>query len=161
MQTLYEQQAAQVKHEVFLEQQAAQLGAQVPPAGQQQSAILEREHTIFEEMFLQSISNWTSTAATARPGSSRLAEPWQDRVAFLIKTGSRASQQRGAIQLLTWLSGVKNFVLVGDKPAGKLRLGRLGDTETVQALQLLQWLLMGENVLTVLAVVHRALLVEA
>ena len=89
-----------MRHEVFLEQQAAQLGAQVPSAGQQQPPPSEREHTVFEEMFLHSISNWTSTAATARGGSSRLAEPWQDRVAFLIKTGSRASQQRGAILLL-------------------------------------------------------------
>ena len=129
-QTLYEQQAAQVKHEVILKQQGAQLGAQMPPAGQQQPAPLQQEHTVFEEMFLRSISNWTSTAATAQGGSSRLAEPWQDRVAFLIKTGSRASQQRGAILLLTWLSGVKNFVFVGDKPGGEHRLGRRKDTET-------------------------------
>ena len=128
-QTLYEQQAAQVHHEMLLEQQGGQLGAQTPPAGQ--PIPLEREHTVFEEMFLRSISNRTSTAATAQGGSSRLAEPWQDRVAFLIKTGSRASQQRGAILLLTWLSGVKNFVFVGDKPGGEHRLGGLEDTETV------------------------------
>ena len=49
-------------------------------------------------------------------------------MAFLIKTGSHASQQRGAILLLTWLSGVKNCVFVGDKPVGEKRLGSLGDT---------------------------------
>ena len=111
-----------------MEQQAAQLGALVPPAGQQPPALLEREHTVFEEMFLRSINNQTSTAPTVQAGSSRLAEPWQDRVAFLIKTGSLAAQQRGAIQLLTWLSGVKNFVFVGNKPGGGHRLGSLGDT---------------------------------
>ena len=56
------------------------------PAGQQQPAPLTREQTGFEEMFLRSISNQTSTAPTAHAGSSRLAEPWQDKVAFLVKT---------------------------------------------------------------------------
>ena len=130
-QTHYEQLTAQGTLEVFLEQRAAQLGAHVPPAGQQQSAPLERELTVFEEMFLRSISNQTSTAPPAQAGSRRLAEPWQNRVAFLIKTGSLAAQQRGGIQLLTWLSGVKNFVLVGNKPKGGHRLGRLRDIETV------------------------------
>ena len=38
-----------MNHEVFLEQQAAQLGTQMPPAGQQQPAYFEQEHTAFEE----------------------------------------------------------------------------------------------------------------
>ena len=41
------------------------------------------------------------------------------RVAFLVKTGSKAAQQRGAIQVLTWLAGVKNFIMVGEEPGGQ------------------------------------------
>ena len=40
-------------------------------------------------------------------------EGWQDDFAFLVKTGSLTAQSRVPIQLLTFLSGIQNFILVG------------------------------------------------
>ena len=57
-------------------------------------------------------------------------------VAFLTNTSRCASQQQGPIQLLTWLSGVKNSVFLGAKPGHEHNLGHSKDTETAD-LQLL------------------------
>ncbi len=48
-----------------------------------------------------------------------LAEAWQDDFAFLIKTGSLTAQSRVPMQLLTFLSRIKNYILVGAEPGAR------------------------------------------
>lgn len=48
--------------------------------------------------------------------SAVLAEPWQADYAFLIKTGCLTAQRRVPMQLLTFLSGIRDFILIGAEP---------------------------------------------
>lgn len=52
-----------------------------------------------------------------------LAEAWQADYAFLIKTGSLTAQRRVPMQLLTFLSRIRNFMLVGAEPGSLLSYG--------------------------------------